>query len=109
MMATIWHQWNSEAGKPNPSPMRALADKYQQCVWNGDFPSNGHEQFREHNKLVRSLAPKDRFLEWDVKEGWGPLCAFLEKDIPAVPFPRADDWAEYKKLNAAKASERELK
>jgi hypothetical protein len=52
---------------------------------------------------------KDRFLEWDVKEGWVPLCTFLERDIPIVPFPRADDWAEYKQFHAAKSLKSESK
>ena len=28
-----------------------------------------------------------QFLEYDVKEGWGPLCRFLEVEVPEVEFP----------------------
>ena len=30
-------------------------------------------------------------LEYHVKEGWGPLCEFLGKDVPEGEFPRAND------------------
>ena len=32
-------------------------------------------------------APKDKLLVFNVKEGWEPLCKFLEKEIPDKPFP----------------------
>ena len=32
-------------------------------------------------------APKDKLLVFDVKDGWKPLCTFLKKEIPSVPFP----------------------
>ncbi len=28
---------------------------------------------------------------WSVQEGWEPLCAFLEVDVPDAPFPRLND------------------
>ena len=37
--------------------------------------------------LLQQEAPKDKLLVFDVKEGWEPLCKFLEKDIPDKPFP----------------------
>jgi len=32
-------------------------------------------------------APKDKLLVFSVTEGWEPLCKFLEKDVPEIPFP----------------------
>ena len=95
MMKTMWHHWS--APNPAPSPMRLLSDKYQTLVWGGDFPTCGRQQFREHNAFVRSIASKERFLEWNPQEGWEPLCSFLGKEVPSVPFPRVDDWLSYKK------------
>lgn len=40
---------------------------------------------------VRRVTPKERVLESRLGEGWEPLCAFLERAIPEVPFPRIDD------------------
>jgi hypothetical protein len=44
--------------------------------------------FIDHNALVRSLVPKERFLDFQAEQGWGPLCQFLEKPEPASPFPK---------------------
>eukprot|EP00930_Biecheleria_cincta_P045332 TRINITY_DN31254_c0_g1_i1.p1 TRINITY_DN31254_c0_g1~~TRINITY_DN31254_c0_g1_i1.p1 ORF type:complete len:290 (-),score=50.23 TRINITY_DN31254_c0_g1_i1:275-1045(-) len=43
--------------------------------------------FEEHNAAVKEFVPKNRLLVFDVREGWEPLCAFLGKPIPDVPFP----------------------
>jgi hypothetical protein len=44
-----------------------------------------------HNEAVKSLVPADRLLVWDVTEGWGPLCAFLEVPVPDEPLPHVND------------------
>ena len=37
--------------------------------------------------VVRTLAPKDRLLEMNVKQGWKPLCEFLGEKTPEIEFP----------------------
>ena len=37
---------------------------------------------------VKSHVPGDRLLVWDVREGWAPLCKFLQVPVPNKPFPR---------------------
>ncbi|KAH7045331.1 hypothetical protein B0J12DRAFT_155439 [Macrophomina phaseolina] len=94
MMGTLWHAWKSSA--PDENPMLSLSDRYHEYMWKSDFPTNGRQLVRDHNKLVRQITPKDKFLEFNAKDGWEPLCAFLGKDVPAAAFPHKDDWAEYK-------------
>jgi hypothetical protein len=48
------------------------------------------------NEQVKSTVPADRLLVWDPKEGWDPLCAFLEVDVPDEPLPRLNDTASFK-------------
>jgi Sulfotransferase domain len=43
-----------------------------------------------HEQVKASVAP-DRLLVWTASDGWEPLCAFLEVDVPDAPFPRAND------------------
>lgn len=71
-----------------------------------DPSENGIAKFREHNETVRRVAKEKglRVLEYQVKEGWGPLCAFLGKRVPDKDYPRADDWAAYKKTHATPAT-----
>jgi len=40
---------------------------------------------------VKRTVPEDRLLIFSVKEGWEPLCKFLEFPIPEQPFPRTND------------------
>ena len=41
----------------------------------------------EHNKDVQSNVPPEKLLTFNVKQGWKPLCEFLDVPIPEVPFP----------------------
>ena len=47
--------------------------------------------YEEHNRRVREVIPKDRLLEYNVKQGWEPLCEFLEiENCPTTPFPKTN-------------------
>ena len=46
--------------------------------------------FRKHISEVQSEIPPDRLLTFDLKEGWEPLCEFLEVEVPDIPFPRTN-------------------
>jgi hypothetical protein len=49
------------------------------------------EQYLKHYALVRSITPKERLLEFQLSDGWEPLCKFLDKPVPDVPFPHVND------------------
>jgi len=51
--------------------------------------------FERHNEEVRRTVPADRLLEFQVADGWAPLCAFLDRPVPDEPFPRLNDTAEF--------------
>jgi len=51
------------------------------------------EVFKRHNQEVRDTIDPARLLMFDVREGWAPLCRFLEVPIPDEPFPRLNDTA----------------
>jgi hypothetical protein len=73
----------------------------QRVVWDGDFggrfedPEHAMAVFTEHNDAVRREVPADRLLEFDVRQGWGPLCDFLGVPVPDKPFPRTNDRQEF--------------
>lgn len=52
-------------------------------------------KFRMHNDKVRAVVPKDKLFEFSVKDGWVPLCRFLGKDVPNIPFPHVNQNSEY--------------
>ncbi|KAL3427274.1 nad dependent epimerase [Phlyctema vagabunda] len=74
-----------------------MFDKLFHVYFYGDFEKWGKRVFVEHNDRVRTVAPQDRFLEFQVKEGWEPLCKFLGKDVPEASFPRVNDTLSWRK------------
>ena len=57
--------------------------------------------FNEWHELVKQKCPKDKFLLFDVREGWEPLCKFLGKPIPDMPFPNTNDTVQMQRLHEA--------
>ncbi|KAF5603308.1 hypothetical protein FPCIR_1504 [Fusarium pseudocircinatum] len=97
MNQTIVHYINNRV-IDETTPMAVMARTYSKLCWDDDFDKNGLALFRRHNEQVRLAAKERKFLEYTVSDGWEPLCAFLEAAVPEnTPFPRKDDWLEYKK------------
>ena len=51
--------------------------------------------FTAHNEAVKALIPADQLLEFEVRQGWAPLCDFLEVPVPDEPFPRSNHREEF--------------
>lgn len=83
-----------------PPHMRAWLEMCVAVISRTGFPPGLDETalkkaFAAHDNAVRTAIPADRLLIYQVKEGWGPLCAFLGVPVPDVPFPRTNDRAEF--------------
>jgi len=63
-----------------------------------DAMANARERYREHNETIRKMVPPERLLEFKLADGWGPLCEFLGKEVPDVPFPRVNEAAEFEEM-----------
>jgi len=104
---TIWTMCFGESLMPLLARARAEVDprwrRYLALVdrmfWGerGTF-ADGHsepgqliEQMVAHNEQVKRAVAPERLLVWEVTDGWEPLCAFLEVDVPAGPLPHAND------------------
>ena len=61
----------------------------------GEEASINH--FNQWVQEVKNTVPSDKLLVFEVKEGWGPLCKFLEVPVPNIPFPNTNDTAQMKK------------
>ena len=53
--------------------------------------------YEQHNAHVRKHVPAHQLLEYDVSQGWDPLCKFLDKPVPNEPFPHVNDSATMKR------------
>ncbi|CAH0024412.1 unnamed protein product, partial [Clonostachys rhizophaga] len=60
-----------------------------------EIKSNARGAYDRYYDDVRRLIPEERRLEHKLEAGWAPLCAFLGKEIPDVPFPRLNDRAAH--------------
>eukprot|EP00928_Gymnodinium_smaydae_P064826 TRINITY_DN48083_c0_g1_i1.p1 TRINITY_DN48083_c0_g1~~TRINITY_DN48083_c0_g1_i1.p1 ORF type:complete len:307 (-),score=26.93 TRINITY_DN48083_c0_g1_i1:98-1018(-) len=49
--------------------------------------------YHDWNSRIRESVPSHRLLDFQVQQGWEPLCGFLGIPVPPVPFPRANDKA----------------
>ena len=45
------------------------------------------KKYREHNERVQAVVPENKLLVFNLKQGWKPLCDFLECEIPEQEFP----------------------
>ncbi|KAF8172936.1 hypothetical protein K438DRAFT_1772369 [Mycena galopus ATCC 62051] len=60
-----------------------------------DSISEAHakERYADYYRHIRSLVPSNHLLEYEMGQGWGPLCEFLGKEAPEIPFPHKNDSA----------------
>ena len=54
-------------------------------------------QMEEWNQEVIDSVPSERLLVWNPKEGWEPLCEFLELPVPEQPLPHVNDTENFQK------------
>jgi hypothetical protein len=82
-----------------------LVESMQTIVGRRDFGKYGLEAGVEHYEaLMGRLRGKGRdFLEWEVKQGWEPLCKFLDRAVPEEEFPWENRRGDEFKRNADRA------
>ncbi len=66
------------------------------CVWktfDNRFEDKEHAiaVFRAHIEEVKRVVPPSRLLVFEVAQGWGPLCEFLDVPVPVGAFPHLND------------------
>jgi hypothetical protein len=57
-----------------------------------EFMASAMERF---NDEVRAAVPSEKLLEWAPKDGWDPLCEFLEVPVPDEPVPHINDTQQF--------------
>lgn len=64
-------------------------------VWDplGDIDDLGNleRHFENHIAAVCATVPSERLLVFDVRDGWAPMCEFLDVPVPTAPFPHANE------------------
>lgn len=91
-------------GRLSPATRRG-GEMVGRVIWQGTFDGRFGDQehalaiFRRHVDEVQAAVPADRLLVYEVKQGWEPLCRFLEVPVPeGVPFPHVNDAADFRRM-----------
>ncbi len=90
-----------------PAPVQEWLNMVVKAIGKSGFPMGLDfeglaERYEAHNRAVRNFIPSEQLLVYQVKEGWGPLCEFLDVAAPATAFPRTNNREEFWELvNAA--------
>lgn len=84
-------------GSPPRASHEALAARFViEKTFNGDLSKdNAIRAYEQHNDAVRKGVPASRLLEYNVSEGWQPLCELLNVAIPDTAFPRTNSTDEF--------------
>jgi len=100
LAATIGKFANGPPVAPDPSKRNVFAMSrliVMERTFGGRITEPAHTKavYRRHVEAVTAGLPADRLLSFDVAEGWGPLCRFLDRPIPSEPFPRSNSREEF--------------
>jgi Sulfotransferase domain len=89
-------QWLLQRIMPRPPTYPAIQKTFEySCLSN--MPQLGKQSYLEHIEKIKALVSPERLLVFNVKDGWAPLCEFLDLPVPETPFPRVNDskaWLE---------------
>ena len=86
------------------SPERLKFLEFEEAIYGTDeelFTEAANKAlFEQHNRRILNYAEqhpsfKQRFLVWNVKQGWEPLCEALGLPMPDIPFPHANKAADF--------------
>lgn len=92
----------SARGKHPNAHTNAIAEMGHETVvaqvFDGRMSERAHATgiFRRHIEEVQSEVPADRLLTYDLRDGWEPLCEFLEVEVPVIPLPKTNSSREFK-------------
>lgn len=79
-----------------PAHVQAIFKLNEAQIWEGQFAGQIENRdymiaaFERFNQEVRDTVPSDRLLVYEVRDGWDPLCSFLNRPVPKEPFPRVN-------------------
>jgi hypothetical protein len=88
-------------------PFGPVVEKIVWRFFDGRIHDRAHLRavFERHNDEVRRAFPTERLLVFEAKDGWAPLCAFLDVPVPAEPYPRVNSKEEMKPMMEAIAAQ----
>jgi hypothetical protein len=84
-----------------------------ELVWDGLFDGRLDDKqhvidvYLAHNQAVKDECPPDKLLVFDSRQGWAPLCEFLDRPVPDEPYPKTNTTEDFQVMAAARRAEME--
>lgn len=79
-----------------PEFIRLVKKVIAEKTFAGKFDrESAFELYHAHRKHIVGLVPSTQLLLFDVRDGWEPLCEFLQRELPKGDFPRENAAGEF--------------
>ena len=75
----------------------------EKTIWQGEFSGQFEDKkkaiqtYNDRIETIKKAFPPERLLIHNSKDGWEPLCEFLDVGIPETPYPWLNDSAKIKR------------
>lgn len=81
----------------DPARTEGMAPRLRRDVFADKVHDKDHviSVYKRNVAAVQNAFGPDRLLTYELGAGWEPLCQFLERDIPSMPYPRGNDSAGF--------------
>lgn len=110
VMNTIY--FFSKAARDADEPETRYSGEWAaEIIWNRLFDDRMEDRqhvidvFNKHNQSVIDEVPPERLLVFEAKQGWQPLCDFLEVPVPDTEYPRSNSTDEFHAMMSKNAGE----
>ncbi len=74
---------------------KLLRDRFSDRL---DDPTAMMDAYERHNDTVRTEVAASRLLEWNLGDGWDPICERLGLPVPPEPFPATNSTGEFREM-----------
>lgn len=91
VLFVAWYIMGVRAGQA----MRKVHFGFFEATNRKEIEDNARDAYDRHYEKLREMVPSEKRLEFKLTDGWNPLCEFLEKDVPKVPFPHLNSRQEH--------------
>jgi hypothetical protein len=98
MRNTIFEALNAPTDDEQLTRWRVATRKliFEQTFGNDLSRDHAIAVMHAHENDVVASVPSGDLVVCDVQDGWEPLCTFLGRPVPDVPFPRTNSTAEFR-------------
>jgi hypothetical protein len=99
MRDTIYQPMTWPLSDDTPELVRQQNQMVRKAILDDTFDNRFEDKahaiavFNRHNQEVRDTIDPKRLLVFEARQGWEPLCRFLEVSVPDEPYPRVNDTA----------------